>query len=172
MPRRLSVDAIVAMPIVPDELARAASQLIGPLPRPRKRSPRAIGAAQQREMPKIEPEPLDERALGDLEKLGGRDFVRDIVAQFVGDAAVVLANLSAAVSAHDMKAFREEAHALRSCAANVGAQNVYRMCLAWRDLDSHEIAASGGAIYADAGSGIRTRAECARADVELADEER
>jgi two-component system sensor histidine kinase RpfC len=54
-----------------------------------------------------------------------------------------LANLSAAVSAHDMKAFREEAHALRSCAANVGAHNVYRMCLAWRDLDAHEIAASG-----------------------------
>jgi hypothetical protein len=25
----------------------------------------------------------------------------------------------------------------------VGAQNVYRMCLAWRDLDAQEIAASG-----------------------------
>jgi two-component system sensor histidine kinase RpfC len=32
---------------------------------------------------------------------------------------------------------------LRSCAANVGAQNVYRMCLAWRDLDAQEIAACG-----------------------------
>ena len=32
---------------------------------------------------------------------------------------------------------------MRSCAANVGAQNVYRMCLAWRDLDAQEIAASG-----------------------------
>jgi two-component system sensor histidine kinase RpfC len=100
-------------------------------------------AAAQPEMPKLEPEPLDARALLDLEKLGGRDFVRDIVAQFVADAAAVLASLAAAVAARDPKDFREQAHALRSCAANVGAQNVYRMCLAWRDLDAQEIAASG-----------------------------
>jgi two-component system sensor histidine kinase RpfC len=139
----LAADAIVTMPIVPDDLAHAALQLIARSPALAQKSADEAIATPQREMPKIEPEPLDERALDDLEKLGGHDFVRDIVAQFVGDAAVVLANLSAAVSAHDMKAFREEAHALRSCAANVGAHNVYRMCLAWRDLDSHEIAASG-----------------------------
>jgi two-component system, sensor histidine kinase RpfC len=99
--------------------------------------------APQRELPKLEPNPLDARALGDLEKLGGRDFVRDIVAQFVADAAAVLASLTAAITSRDSKAFCEQAHALRSCAANVGAQNVYRMCLAWRDLDAQEIAASG-----------------------------
>jgi two-component system sensor histidine kinase RpfC len=94
-------------------------------------------------LPELSPEPLDARALGDLEKLGGHDFMRDIVAQYVADAALVLASLAAAVAERDQKAFREQAHALRSCAANVGAQNVYRMCLAWRDLDAQEIAASG-----------------------------
>jgi hypothetical protein len=62
-------------------------------------------------------------------RLGGRDFVRDIVAQFVADAAAVLASLTAAVASRDSKGFREQANALRSCAANVGAPNVYRMCL-------------------------------------------
>jgi HPt (histidine-containing phosphotransfer) domain-containing protein len=135
--------ASVAMPIVPDELARAALELIRrPAIQPHASPPEANSTAQ-RELPKLEPEPLDARALGDLEKLGGRDFVRDIVAQFVADAAAVLASLTAAVTERDPKVFREQAHALRSCAANVGAQNVYRMCLAWRDLDAQEIATSG-----------------------------
>jgi HPt (histidine-containing phosphotransfer) domain-containing protein len=139
----LTADAMVTTPIVPDDLASAALRLIAqPASRPQP-APRQTSAMAQRELPKLESEPLDSRALGDLEKLGGRDFVRDIVAQFVADAAAVLASLSAAVDARDPKNFREQAHALRSCAANVGAQNVYRMCLAWRDLDAQEIAASG-----------------------------
>ena len=135
-------DATMAMPIVPRELAGAALDLIarGSLDAA-SGSPQSSAAA--REAPKLESEPLDPRALGDLEKLGGGDFVRDIVAQFVADAAAVLGSLGAAVTSRDEKAFREQAHALRSCAANVGAQNVYRMCLAWRDLDAKEIAASG-----------------------------
>jgi two-component system sensor histidine kinase RpfC len=136
----LAADAIIAMPIVPRDLARKAAELIAP------RAARARSQARtapHREVPQLEAEPLDSRALGDLESLGGRDFVRDIVAQFVADAASVLASLSAAIASRDQKAFREQAHALRSCAANVGAQNVYRMCLAWRDLDAQEIAAFG-----------------------------
>jgi two-component system sensor histidine kinase RpfC len=131
------------MPIIPDELARRAMELMRPAAlQPQATIPES-GVAPDRELPKLEPEPLDARALADLEKLGGRDFVRDIVAQFVADSAAVLASLTAAVTSRDPRVFREQAHALRSCAANVGAQNVYRMCLAWRDLDAQEIAASG-----------------------------
>jgi two-component system sensor histidine kinase RpfC len=138
-----AADMIIAMPIIPRVLARAASDLIERAPLQAKLENPAVSAAPRRELPKLQPEPLDARALGDLEKLGGRDFVCDIVAQFVADAAAVLASLANAVTERDPKAFREQAHALRSCAANVGAQNVYHMCLAWRDLDAQEIAASG-----------------------------
>jgi two-component system sensor histidine kinase RpfC len=141
--RQSFADASVAMPIIPDELARRAMELMRPAALQPQATIPGSGAAPERELPKLEPEPLDARALADLEKLGGRDFVRDIVAQFVADAAAVLASLTAAVTSRDPRIFREQAHALRSCAANVGAQNVYRMCLAWRDLDAHEIAASG-----------------------------
>jgi HPt (histidine-containing phosphotransfer) domain-containing protein len=142
-PRQSFADASVAMPIIPDELARRAMELMRPAAlQPQATIPES-GVAPDRELPKLEPEPLDARALADLEKLGGRDFVRDIVVQFVADSAAVLASLTAAVTSRDPRVFREQAHALRSCAANVGAQNVYRMCLAWRDLDAQEIAASG-----------------------------
>jgi two-component system sensor histidine kinase RpfC len=137
-----AADAIVTMPIVPLDLARKAAELVWQAPSAGRASPHD-STDRRREMPNLEAEPLDARALGDLEKLGGRDFVRDIVAQFVADAAAVLASLAAAIAAGDPKSFREQAHALRSCAANIGAQNVYRMCLTWRDLDAQEIAASG-----------------------------
>jgi two-component system sensor histidine kinase RpfC len=141
--RQSFADASVAMPIIPDELARRAMELMRAAALQPQATIPGSGATPDRELPKLEPEPLDARALADLEKLGGRDFVRDIVAQFVADAAAVLASLTAAVTSRDPRVFREQAHALRSCAANVGAQNVYRMCLAWRDLDAQEIAASG-----------------------------
>ncbi|MEN9709874.1 MAG: sensory/regulatory protein RpfC [Pseudomonadota bacterium] len=88
-------------------------------------------------------EPVDPRALSDLEKLGGKSFVSEIVAQFISDAALVLQKLGEAVQMQDVTGFRDHAHALRSCAANVGAQAVYRRCLDLRDIDESELARAG-----------------------------
>jgi two-component system sensor histidine kinase RpfC len=87
--------------------------------------------------------PIDNRALNDLKTLGGDDFVSEIVDQFLGDAAGVLKNLHSAVAQGDVQKFRDEAHALRSCAANVGAQKVYKLCLDWRAIDARELAIEG-----------------------------
>jgi two-component system sensor histidine kinase RpfC len=86
---------------------------------------------------------VDPRALNDLEKLGGKTFVSEIVAQFISDASLVLEKLGEAVQAQDVMGFRDHAHALRSCAANVGAQAVYRRCLDLRDIDEGELARTG-----------------------------
>ncbi len=90
-----------------------------------------------------EPTPIDDRALHELQSLGGDDFVSEIVDQFLGDAAGVLKNLHSAVADGDVQKFRDEAHALRSCAANVGAQKVYKLCLEWRAIDARELAIEG-----------------------------
>ena len=87
--------------------------------------------------------PLDERALRDLKTLGGDEFVDEIASQFVADAASVLKSLSAAVADQDVHGFRDHAHALRSCAANVGAQAVYKLCLDLRAIDAHDLAVQG-----------------------------
>jgi two-component system sensor histidine kinase RpfC len=86
---------------------------------------------------------IDRGALLALTQLGGHDFVKEIVSQFTGDATAVLRGLSAAVADGDLEKFRDRAHALRSCAANVGAQAVYRLCLSWRELDAQEFAQHG-----------------------------
>ena len=76
--QQFSADVSVAMPIIPDELARRALELMR---RPSLQPDSGTLEPElvpQRELPKLEPDPLDARALADLENLGGRDFVRDI----------------------------------------------------------------------------------------------
>lgn len=89
------------------------------------------------------------RALGDLESLGGRDFVCEIAQQFVADAVAILAALTAAARENDVVRFRDEAHALRSCSANIGASNIYELCLSWREVGAQEFAANGAAYIAE-----------------------
>jgi two-component system sensor histidine kinase RpfC len=88
-------------------------------------------------------DPIDEDALRNLAALGGDSFVAEIVSQFIKDAADVLAKLAQAVSVHDVDGFRDHAHALRSCAANVGAQAVYRKCLDLRVIEAQELVVDG-----------------------------
>lgn len=91
---------------------------------------------------------LDMRALDDLEKLGGAAFIDEIVSQFTADAASVLKELADAVRACDVETFKDQAHALRSCAANVGAHRVYATCLAWRAIEASDLARNGEAYFA------------------------
>ena len=87
--------------------------------------------------------PIDPRALFDLEKLGGKAFVEEIISQFIIESGCVLQKLSDAVQAQDVTGFRDHVHALRSCAANVGAQAVFRRCLDLRDIDEAEFVRVG-----------------------------
>ncbi len=106
-------------------------------------APAAVPAAASHVEDPVETGPLDPRALRDLAALGGADFVTEIVTQFVADAAGVLQQLAQSVAQQDVDGFRDHAHALRSCAANVGAQAVYKMCLDLRAIEPHELAANG-----------------------------
>lgn len=94
-------------------------------------------------------EVLDLRALRDLENLGGRDFVRDIANQFVADGALALRSLAHSMQKGDAALFRDQAHALRSSAANVGARGIYVTCLAWREIESDDLASNGQAYLKD-----------------------
>jgi two-component system sensor histidine kinase RpfC len=89
------------------------------------------------------PASVDTRALGDLEALGGKQFVSDLVTEFNDDADVVLRELTIAVTNEDLESFRDQLHALRSAAANIGARKIYQMCLAWRQIGAREFAAQG-----------------------------
>jgi len=73
---------------------------------------------------------LDHAVLEDLAQLGGgRAFVVDLTSDFLGDAEEIMRQLDKAVDEQDLRGFRDEIHALRSAAANVGAVAVFQHCL-------------------------------------------
>ncbi|MCB9998379.1 MAG: response regulator [Methylobacteriaceae bacterium] len=100
-------------------------------------------AADAREGASVTEDDINAAALADLERLGGPDFVREVASQFVADAALILKELAVAAQQGDVEKFRDEAHALRSCSANVGARSIYRLCLSWRQIGPEEFATEG-----------------------------
>lgn len=153
------LDGCISKPIEPTELIEAINSSLGGTS-----NACVIGAS-----PLAPPEPppgvedmtlgpaIDRRVLCDLEKLGGESFIEDVISQFVADASHLLPDLSASAAAGDTDMFHDHIHALRSCAGNVGATGLYKMCLAWRALNAHELASRGAECV------TRLEAEFARA---------
>lgn len=96
--------------------------------------------------PLIPTEPvLDLSALAALRAIGEEAFVREVAEQFEAEGRVLMLRIAAAVAAGNAGDFAAQTHALRSSAANVGARRVYGLCLKWRELSAHELAADGAA---------------------------
>jgi two-component system sensor histidine kinase RpfC len=104
---------------------------------------------------------VDGRVLRDLEKLGGQSFVDEIITQFVADASRLLPELSGSAGSQDTGLFRDNVHALRSCAGNVGAVGLYKLCLASQSMSPRELIGEGSQYVA------RLQAEFERAVVAL-----
>jgi HPt (histidine-containing phosphotransfer) domain-containing protein len=82
---------------------------------------------------------LDAATLRALLRLGGPVFLRDLVVQFAADAARLVENLESCLSRGDVASLRREAHALESCAGNLGAFNLVRLCRSWRALNAETL---------------------------------
>lgn len=86
---------------------------------------------------------VDVQVLDNLSTLGGDEFTIEIITQFLSDAQVIIGQLTEAVEKKDLEDFHDKAHALRSCAANVGASQIYKLCLSWRESTQEELDANG-----------------------------
>jgi HPt (histidine-containing phosphotransfer) domain-containing protein len=78
---------------------------------------------------------LDEAVLTELRASTGDDeeFVRDLVATYVDDAATNIADLATAVGEKDAHAMVRPAHTLKSTSASVGAMRLSALC---RDIEA------------------------------------
>jgi two-component system sensor histidine kinase RpfC len=148
------IDTIVAKPIDPARLIEVVESYRkklfssgGDILHSRKAEPIANRSSNDENRPKdtrtTEAPAIDQGVLDDLEKLGGKTFVDEVVSQFIADAAIILEGLSEAATQRDIEGFRDLAHALRSCAANVGAREIYEKCLSWRAIEAEELARTG-----------------------------
>jgi len=143
--REAGMDACATKPIEPHRLL----QIIGTLVDDAAKGPRAVSnkgeaVAHAAPTPRIVKEAaVDKDTINALESLGGKEFVDELAAQFIDDAADILRQLSDITAAGDTLAFREQLHALRSAAANIGARGIYEMCLAWRQIAPEDLASEG-----------------------------
>lgn len=79
---------------------------------------------------------LDRRKLERLRELDpSSTFVAELIDDFIVDAREIIDRLAAAAERGDARAFRDQAHALRSSAAHLGATAIFQLCLGWRELD-------------------------------------
>ena len=83
---------------------------------------------------------IDLRHLTSLAELDrGDGFLDGLIDDFVADLDTIVLQLEEAAAHGDTRAFRNQAHALRSSAAHVGALALFDLCLSWRELDDHAL---------------------------------
>jgi two-component system sensor histidine kinase RpfC len=146
--REAGMDACATKPIEPHRLLEIIGTLVNDAAKgPRVVSNKAESAGHSSVTARNSREAaIDLDTIDALENLGGKEFVDELAAQFLDDAADILRQLSDITAAGDTLAFREQLHALRSAAANIGARGIYEMCLAWRQIAPDDLA-SQGEIY-------------------------
>ena len=66
-----------------------------------------------------------------------------LIEEFLADGRETIERLRAAIEAGDARAFRDQAHALRSSAAHVGGRSVFELCLSWRTIDDAALVMRG-----------------------------
>ncbi len=150
------MDACVIKPIEPARLLNIVESIVGERPVSDEQA-----FAESETVKRITSHPkfksseassIDVRALTDLEALGGAKFVDELIADFNRDTESLLAELKQSAKAGDVAAFREQLHAMRSGAANIGARRIYKMCLAWRHIGERELEIRGGDYLAKLGT--------------------
>jgi hypothetical protein len=110
--------------------------------------PEPVRAAQpEAELIKLDGPCIDDATLESLRKLGGEDFVKEVMSQFISEGVLTMFKVAQAVSDGDSVEYGAQVHALRSSAANVGARRLYKLCLEWRELTRDELVASGSSRF-------------------------
>lgn len=130
-------------PFSPDALLAAIERLSAPLEPARIRSPSSEPDARLRTTAGV---PVDQGALDALEALGGIEFARGIVEEFLQDAGLILDELALAVKTKDAASFRAKAHAMHSAATHVGARALCDLCAVCRGLGPDMLREEGAAI--------------------------
>ena len=151
------LDGCIGKPIEPSELLDAVNAYLDATEvpqRPLSVSPKSGGDGQARRR---------YRACCAISKSSAaRASSTSVIAQFVADASRLLPELAASAAAKDTRIFRDHMHALRSCAGNVGAVGLYKLCLASQAMAPRELIGEGSDYVARLEDRIRTRRVRAR----------
>jgi two-component system, sensor histidine kinase RpfC len=88
---------------------------------------------------------LDEARLRELEALGGTGFLREMLSTLMAEVETLTIDLQRAQGQNDLFLFRDVAHSIRSCAANLGAEPLARQAERLEHLPAETFARQGAA---------------------------
>lgn len=137
--RQAGMDSCLIKPVEPSALLAAVDRLARRGTAAFSSTSRLAGLPADAAVPA-----LDDRAVESLRQLGGARFVAELMEDYLLDAEIILHRLVDTARRGDLLAFRNEAHALQSSSANVGALALGTFCTPWRELRADELRA--GAI--------------------------
>ena len=87
--------------------------------------------------------------LAELETICSEELLERLKAEFVEDGEILLEEIRDAVAGHDLRAFRDTAHAIRSMAANMGAARLLSLCNRCRSFAPDTLREQGEAFLAE-----------------------
>ena len=87
---------------------------------------------------------IDLTTFDELKQMSGADFINELVDTFLDDGPKMIAELRAALLAHDADSFRRAAHSLKSNAATFGAQHLSELAKALEMLGKESRLADTG----------------------------
>jgi two-component system, sensor histidine kinase RpfC len=145
--REAGMDAVLTKPVEPAQLLAEIESIHARAAQPQRM---AVGAP--RVVTPITAHPrfmndtaviVDEDIFAALRKLGGQDFVVEVVETFRKDAWQIIERLKKAAEAGDLREFRELMHSLRSGAVNVGGVKLCQALTGLRDISARELSVNG-----------------------------
>jgi two-component system sensor histidine kinase RpfC len=135
------MDACVIKPVAPNDLLAAIDTHANGSP-PAATAP-PTGGATGDEWDTTTYPIIDWAALNGLRRLGGEQFVIELLDEIQREAEELGERLAANTRAVDAEDFRANAHALQSSAANVGAKSLSELCRSWRHTTRSDLQAKG-----------------------------
>ena len=128
------MDAAVVKPVPSDDMLALLSRLIESTPQQRRAPVSNMVVTPITAHPRFAREAaiVDSDAIEALVGLGDEAFFRDVIEAFFADADQILAALTQARDERDFKTFKDQIHAMRSSAVNVGA---VRLCQVLQEVN-------------------------------------
>ncbi|MFE0755979.1 ATP-binding protein [Inquilinus sp. NPDC058860] len=137
------MDACLTKPIEPERLFAAIKDVLGghaPAAQPKLQPTLPDNVTT---LPQAGPAVVDMRVLDRLEALGGKDFLIELIDDFLADIETVAGELRVAAEKGDALQFRANAHAMRSATANIGARGLSDLCQDWQGISAPDLARNG-----------------------------